>query len=91
MLSPCFILFRPFLEAVEIPCFAGLLTYFRQERLPNLRTDFYQQACGNKGIIPLSFRQPPLSSSSRQWHWMLHLFYEAYSSGTVRDSHPVPF
>lgn len=28
------VLFRPFLEAVEIICLAGLLTYFRFERLP---------------------------------------------------------
>ena len=30
-----FVLFRPFLEAVEIICLAGLLTYFRIGRLPN--------------------------------------------------------
>lgn len=36
-LSP--VLFRPFLEAVEIVCLAGLLTYFRFERLPNFSVD----------------------------------------------------
>lgn len=45
-------------------CVAGLLTYFRYERLPN----------------------------SRQWPKRIaQPYFEAYSSGTVRDSHPIPF
>lgn len=32
-----YVLFRPFLEAFENRCVAGLLTYFRYERLPNFR------------------------------------------------------
>lgn len=58
------VLFRPFLEAVETHRFAGLLTYFRNGRLPD---------------IPC------------QWPSNVLPFYEVYSSGTVRDSHPVPF
>lgn len=58
-------LFRPFLEAVEIICLAGLLTYFRIKRLPILLTEQWQKYC--------------------------LIRYEAYSSGTVWDFHPIPF
>ncbi len=56
--------FRPFLEAVEIICVAGLLTCFRNERLPDLYVS------GKRFVQSV---------------------IEAYSSGTVRDFHPIPF